>query len=410
MTQFERNLEKYVEIALKNGVNIQKGQKLLIRCDLGDADFVRLLTKKAYELGAKDVIVDWRDSQMTRIKFDLAPIESFQDFPTWKADGHTKLVEEGTALLSIVSEDPDLLKGVDSKKIASFQKAAGKAYKKFGEYIQADKTSWNLLATPSKAWAAKVFPDLPEDEQVAKLWDVIFKIARVDVDDPIQAWKKHDEQLHNKADFLNEKKYKYLHYEAPGTKLTIELHEKHLWTGGSSKSEQGIEFFANIPTEEVFTLPLKTGVDGYVSSTKPLSYGGNLIDNFKITFENGKIVDFEAESGYDTLKSLIETDEGAHFLGEIALVPHDSPISNSNLIFYNTLFDENASNHLAIGRAYAFNLEGGTKMTREELDKLGANDSIVHEDFMIGSAEMNINGETADGKREPLFRNGNWAL
>ncbi|MFS1511078.1 aminopeptidase [Chengkuizengella sp. SCS-71B] len=410
MNHFEHNLEKYVEIALKNGVNIQKGQKLLIRCDLTSSNFVRLITKKAYELGAKDVIVDWRDSQITRIKYDLAPLESFQDFPTWKADGQTKLVEEGTAVLSIVSDDPDLLKGVNTEKIAAFQKAAGQAYKKFGQYIQADKTSWNVLATPSKAWAAKVFPNVPEEEQIAKLWDAIFKIARVDVEDPIQAWKEHDENLHNKADFLNKKKYKYLHYEAPGTKLTIELHEKHLWTGGSSLNEQGIEFFANIPTEEVFTLPLKTGVNGYVSSTKPLSYGGNLIDNFKITFENGKIVDFEAEQGYDSLKTLIETDEGSHFLGEIALVPNDSPISNSKLIFYNTLFDENASNHLAIGSAYAFNLEGGTQMTREELDQLGANDSLVHEDFMIGSAEMNIDGETANGKREPLFRNGNWAF
>ncbi|NBI29295.1 aminopeptidase [Chengkuizengella marina] len=410
MSNFERNLEKYAEVTLKVGVNIQKGQKLLIRCGLTAADFVRLLTKKAYELGAKDVIVDWKDSEITRIKYDNAPLESFQEFPAWVAQGYTELVEEGAAVLSIYSDDPDLLKGVETPKIAAAQKAQGQALSKFREYIQSDKPSWNIIGVSSKVWAAKVFPDVPEEEQVEKLWDAFFSIARIDQDDPIQAWKDHNKKLHDKANFLNEKKYKFLHYDAPGTKLTIELPEKHIWLGGSSPNEKGIDFFANIPTEEVFTAPLKTGVNGYVSSTKPLSYGGNLIDNFKITFDNGKIIDFEAEQGYDTLKTLIETDEGSHYLGEVALVPHDSPISNSNLIFYNTLFDENASNHLAIGSAYAFSFEGGKKMTRDQLAELGANNSLVHQDFMVGSAEMNIDGETADGKREPLFRNGNWAF
>ncbi|MDP5274775.1 aminopeptidase [Chengkuizengella axinellae] len=410
MTNFNENLQKYTDVILNIGVNIQKEQKLVISTDLRDAFFVRILTKKAYDLGASDVIVNWRDSIINRTKYDLAPLEAFEEFPRWIADGSTKLVEQGAAFLWIESEDPDLLKGVDTAKIAAHQKSAGQAFKKFSEYIQADKTSWNIVAAPSQAWAAKVFPDLPEEEQMEKLWESIFKISRVDQEDPIKAWKEHDEKLHYKANLLNEKKYKYLHYEAPGTKLTIELHEKHLWTGGSSVNEKGTSFFANMPTEEVFTIPLKTGVNGYVTNTKPLSYGGNLIDNFKITFENGRIIDFEAEQGYETLKALIDTDEGSHYLGEIALVPHHSPISNSNLIFYNTLFDENASNHLAIGSAYSFNLEGGTQMTREELDALGANDSITHEDFMIGSAEMNIDGETADGKREPLFRNGNWAF
>ncbi|MDP5274774.1 aminopeptidase [Chengkuizengella axinellae] len=410
MTHFDSNLEKYVEVILKIGVNIQKGQKLLINSDLAEAYFVRVLAKKAYEYGAEDVVVNWRDNQSIRIKYDLAPVTSFQEYPTWRSDGHTKLVEEGAAVIWIESDDPNLLQGVDTSKIAAFKKSIGEAFKEFGQYIQANKTSWNVIATPSKAWATKVFPHVSEDKQVENLWDAIFKVARVDQENPIEAWKEHIKNLHSKADFLNKKKYKYLHYEAPGTQLTIELHEKHLWTGGSAVNDKGIRFLNNIPTEEVYTLPLKTGVNGHVSSTKPLSFGGNLINNFKITFDNGKIIDFETEQGYDTLKALIETDEGSHYLGEVALVPHDSPISNSNLTFYNTLFDENASNHLAIGSAYSSNLEGGTQMAKEELDKFGANHSLTHVDFMIGSAEMNIDGETADGKREPLFRNGNWAI
>ncbi|TWK60192.1 Aminopeptidase 2 [Bacillus licheniformis] len=243
-----------------------------------------------------------------------------------------------------------------------------------------------------------------------KLWNEIFKTTRVDREDPVQAWKDHDQTLRDKVSVLNDKHYHALHYQAKGTDLTIELPEKHLWVGAGSTNENGVEFMANMPTEEVFTAPKKDGVNGTVSSTKPLSYGGNLIDGFTLTFKNGRITDVKAEQGEEILKELIETDEGSHYLGEIALVAHDSPISKSNILFYNTLFDENASNHLAIGSAYAFNIEGGKQMSREELAKEGLNESITHVDFMIGSGEMNIDGITADGKREPIFRNGNWAI
>jgi aminopeptidase len=299
---------------------------------------------------------------------------------------------------------------VDSKRIATFQRAAGTALDKYRQYVQSDKISWTVIANPSQDWAAKVFPELDAEQQVPALWDAIFKATRSDLEDPVQAWVEHNDTLHEKVHYLNERKYAKLHYTAPGTDLTIELPKGHLWCGAGSINEKGDSFMANMPTEEVFTVPHKDGVNGYVSSTKPLSYGGNIIDNFKITFENGRITKVEAEQGEEVLKTLVATDEGSHRLGEVALVPHDSPISNSGLLFFNTLFDENASNHLAIGSAYAFCIEGGKTMNREELEANGLNQSITHVDFMIGSAEMNIDGITEDGQIEPVFRNGNWAF
>jgi aminopeptidase len=312
--------------------------------------------------------------------------------------------------MSVMSSSPDLLKGIDSSRIAAFQKAAGTALSKYRQYVQSDKISWTVVAAPSKAWAAKVFPELAEDQQIPALWDAIFKAVRADVESPIEAWSKHDDTLHEKVDYLNDKNYLKLHYTAPGTDLTIELPKGHLWCGAGSVNEKGETFMANMPTEEVFTVPLKTGVDGVVSSTKPLSYGGNIIDDFKITFEKGRIVKVEAAEGQEVLQQLVDTDEGAKYLGEVALVPHQSPISESGLLFYNTLYDENASNHLAIGSAYAFCLEGGKKMSQEELQEHGLNQSITHVDFMIGSDKMDIDGILEDGSKEAIFRSGNWAF
>ena len=320
-----------------------------------------------------------------------------------------QLAEKGAAFMSIVSQSPDLLKGIDPSRIADSQKAAGKALDKYRQYMQADKFSWTVIAAPSKAWAAKVFPELSEEEQVPALWDAIFKAVRADKQDPVQAWINHDNHLHEKVDYLNNKRYHKLHYKAPGTDLTVELPEGHLWCGAGSVNEKGHTFMANMPTEEVFTVPHKTGVNGYVSSTKPLSYGGNIIDNFKITFKDGRVTEVSAEQGEEVLQRLIDTDEGAKHLGEVALVPHASPISQSGLLFYNTLFDENASNHFALGSAYAFCIEGGKTMSREELEKHGLNQSITHVDFMIGSEEMDIDGIHEDGTIEPVFRKGNWA-
>ena len=410
MSTFKTKLEKYAALAVKVGVNIQPGQDLYIAASIDSVELVRLVTKKAYEVGANQVFVDFSDDEITRLRYDLAPKESFDFFPSWKVQERELLAEQGAAFMSIVSQSPDLLKGTDPSKIAAFQKATGQALSKYRQYVQSDKISWTVIASPSKKWAEKVFPDLSEAEQVPALWEAIFKAVRADVDNPVEAWKEHDSLLHQKVDYLNEKNYKKLHYTAPGTDLTIELPKGHLWCGASSVNEKGHDFMANMPTEEVFTVPLKTGVDGYVASSKPLSYAGNIIDNFTISFEKGRIVKVEAEQGQEVLENLVATDEGSHYLGEVALVPHDSPISNANILFYNTLFDENASNHLAIGSAYAFCLEGGKKMSREELAENGLNESITHVDFMIGSEKMNIDGVKEDGTTEPIFRNGNWAF
>lgn len=410
MSNFQRNLEKYAELAVKVGVNLQTGQSLVINTTIDSKDLVRLIVKKAYENGAANVVVNWTDDIVSRLKYDLAPDESFHEYPKWRAKELEELAENGAAFMSIVSSSPDLLKGVNPERIANFQKATGKALSEYRKYILTDKVSWTVIAAASEAWAELVFPDEPLDTKVQKLWDAIFTATRVDSDNPVEAWKAHDANLHEKVDYLNKKRYKKLHYKAPGTDLTIELNEKHLWVGAGSINLQGHEFMANMPTEEVFTVPLKNGVNGVVSSTKPLSYGGNIIDGFTITFENGRIVDYKAKQGEEILKRLVDTDEGSHYLGEVALVPYHSPISQSNILFYNTLFDENASNHLAIGSAYSFCIEGGKTMTAEQLQENGLNESITHVDFMIGSAEMDIDGITADGKIEPVFRNGNWAF
>ncbi|MGM9929797.1 MAG: aminopeptidase [Bacillus sp. (in: firmicutes)] len=410
MSDFQKNLEKYAELAVKVGVNIQKGQTLVVNSMLDGAELVRLITKKAYEAGAKNVIVNFSDDTINRLKFEYADDDVFKEYPKHRAAEQNELAENGAAYLSVISSSPDLLKGIDPQRIANNQKASGQALSKFRSYVQSDKISWSIVAVPSQAWANMVFPDAPEQERIALLWDAIFKATRIDQEDPIAAWKQHNENLHTKVDYLNAKHYKKLHYKAPGTDLTIELPEKHIWCGAGSVSEAGVDFMANMPTEEVFSMPSKTGVNGVVSSTKPLSYGGNIIDKFSLTFENGRIVDVKAEVGEEILKHLVETDEGSHYLGEVALVPHHSPISESNILYYNTLFDENASNHLAIGSAYAFNLEGGKTMSREELNANGANESITHVDFMIGSDQMDIDGITEDGTAEPIFRNGNWAF
>ncbi|CAM3951809.1 aminopeptidase [Mesobacillus zeae] len=410
MNDFQNSLEKYADLAVKVGVNVQKGQTLVVNTSLDAAVLVRLIVKKAYEAGAANVVVNWNDDTVSRTKYELAPSEAFSEYPHFRAKEVVDYAEKGAAFMSIVSSGPDLLKGINPERISNFQKAAGTALEQYRQYIQSDKVSWTVIAAPSEAWAQKVFPEASAEDSVAQLWEAIFKAVRINTENPVEEWKQHDLTLHEKVDYLNSRHYQKLHYKAPGTDLTIELPEKHIWVGAGSVNEQGHEFMANMPTEEVFTVPLKTGVNGHVSSTKPLSYGGNIIDGFMLTFENGKITEVQAEEGEDILKRLVATDEGSHYLGEVALVPFHSPISQSNVLFFNTLFDENASNHLAIGSSYAFCLEGGKKMSREELEANGLNTSITHVDFMIGSAEMDIDGITADGKSEPVFRNGNWAF
>ena len=410
MSTFEQQLSNYAELAVKVGVNIQPDQYLFISASTDAVEFVRLVTEKAYDAGARQVIVDFSDDAISRLRFEKAPADSFSEFPEWKVMEREQLGAKGAAFMSIMSQSPDLLQGIDPSRISNAQKASGMALDNFRQDMQADKFSWTVIATPSKAWAAKVFPELPAVEQVPALWDAILKAVRANTESPVQSWINHDKTLHEKVHYLNEKRYNKLHYRAPGTDLVVDLPAGHLWCGAGSLNEKGHAFMANMPTEEVFTVPHKDGVNGYVSSTKPLSYGGNIIDNFKITFEDGRVTDISAEQGEEVLKRLIDTDEGAKRLGEVALVPHASPISQSNVLFYNTLFDENASNHFALGSAYAFCLEGGKTMAREDLEKHGLNQSITHVDFMVGSEEMDIDGVNEDGTTEAVFRKGNWAF
>lgn len=407
---FEKNLEKYAELAVKIGVNVQSGQTLVINAPIETAEFVRKIVKKAYECGAKNVHIDWADEECTLIKYLNAPDEAFNEYPMWLAKGYEDMAKEGAAFLNIYAQNPDLLKDADPTRVANAQKASGIARKKWREYVLADKCRWSIVSVPTKEWSAKIFPGLSEEERTQKLWDAIFKVTRVDQEDPIESWKNHTIDLEKRMNFLNEKKFKKLYFKSPKTDLTIELPKGHIWSGGASKDPNDIDFIANIPTEEIFSMPSKFGVNGVVSSTKPLIYGGNTIENFTLTFKDGKIVEFTAQKGYETLANLIDTDEGSHYLGEVALVPFRSPISDTNIIFYNTLYDENASCHLAIGSAYLGCIEGGTNMSKEEKEANGVNDSLTHVDFMVGSSDMNIIGETYDGENIQVFKDGNWAF
>lgn len=410
MSSFHKKLSNYADIIVKIGVSLQKGQTLLINASTDSVELVRLLVRKAYEAGAHLVKVYWTDDEILRIKHELAPEESLLSEANLFADEKLAYIKEGAAIVTIASSDPDLLRNIPQERIISYRRASHKASAGLNAYRASNRIIRCLATTPSKAWAAKVFPDLPEAEQVPMLWESIFKMVRADQPDPIQAWEEHLKQLNDRAAALNEKRFKKLHYVAPGTDLTIELPEGHLWRTANSRNKERSISVGNIPTEEVYTVPFAYGVNGTVSSTKPLSYSGTIIDKFTLTFVDGRIVDARAEQGEKVLKSLIETDEGSHYLGEVALVPHQSPISASTILFYKTLFDENASCHLAIGRAYNSCLEGGMQMSREELDARGINNSMTHTDFMIGSDKLNIYGIRENGVTEPVFLLGNWAF
>lgn len=410
MKSFNEKLNEYAKLCVSVGINLQEGEPLVINSPIEGADFVRLVAKNAYELGSSVVHVNWNDDVLTKLKYENAPMEVFEYFPKWYADGLEDFAEKGAGFLSISAQDPELLKEIDPKKIAASNKAGSLALKKFRNYTMNDINSWCVISIPTHAWAKRVFPELGEDQAYEKLWDAIFDATRINSPDPIKSWEKHIQELVEKGSFLNEKNLKSLHYTASnGTNLKVELPKGHIWISGGGKNSKGTYFVANMPTEEVFTVPHKYGVNGIVYSTKPLNYGGKLIDEFNITFKDGKVVDYDAKVGKEVLKDLFEIDEGARYLGELALVPYESPISKSNIIFKNTLFDENASCHFAFGKAYPTNIENGPDMNDEELDAHGVNNSLTHVDFMVGSKDMNIVGETQDGKKVNIFKDGNWA-
>ncbi|MEC5424397.1 aminopeptidase [Virgibacillus sp. C22-A2] len=406
----QQTKEKYADLALRTGVNLQKNQALMINAPIEGAEFTKIVARKAYELGAKDVHINWVDDELTLLKYENASDEVLATYPDWKVQLHDSFAEDGGAVLNIRSTNPDLLKDIDPSRVAKANKAAAQAMTNFRKYTMNDKIAWSIISIPTGDWAQKIFPDKSKEEAIENLWDAIVKIVRVDQEDPNAAWDAHNETLKTAREILNVKNYKKLIFKAPGTNLEMELPEGHIWKGGSAQTEGDVTFNPNMPTEEVFSMPHKYGVNGTVSSTKPLNYGGSLIDNFSLTFKDGKVVDFKAEQGEGTLKHLLDTDEGATRLGEVALVPHESPVSQSGLIFYNTLFDENASCHIALGKAYPTNLKGGSAMDEEQLDKHGVNDSLTHVDFMIGSEELDIDGVKEDGTTEAVFRNGTWAL
>lgn len=407
---FKEKLEQFAELTVKVGANVQKGQTLLINTTTDTVDFTRLVVKKAYEAGAARVTVNFSDDEINREFFDNAPDDEFAKYPRWISEQRDELIERKGALLWIDAADPDNLTGVPVEKLSAHQKASGKALANYRNAVMNDKIAWSIIAVPSKKWAAKVFPNLKEEEQVPALWEAIFKTVHIGEGNVIDNWEQHLKNLDERAAILNKKRYAKLHYTAPGTDLTIELPDKHIWCTGASRTPEGTSFVANMPTEEVYTMPSKYGVNGFVSNTKPLAFQGNIIDQFKLTFENGKIVKAEAKVGAELLQELTKADEGSKYLGEVALVPHESPISASNILYYNTLFDENASNHLAIGEAYPTCYEGGSALSKEQLEEKGINTSITHEDFMVGSGEMDIDGVLSDGTVEPIFRNGSWAF
>ncbi len=411
MKGFDEKLNEYAKLCVSIGINLQKSQPLVINAPIEGANFVRLIAKNAYEMGASEVHVNWNDETLTKLKYENAPMEVFESFPKWHADGLEDYAEKGAGFLSIVADDPELLKEIDPKKIAAANKSRSIALKNFRNYTMNDINSWCVVAIPSLSWSKRVFPNLSEDEAYELLWDAIFNATRMNLENPIEAWKEHIKELAEKNNFLNAKKFKCLHYTASnGTDLMVELPKGHIWASGGGKNSKGTYFVANMPTEEVFTMPHKYGVNGVVYSTKPLNYGGKLIDKFNLTFKDGKVSHYHAEVGKEVLRDLFDIDKGAMHLGEVALVPYESPISKSDIVFKNTLFDENASCHFAFGKAYPTNIENGPDMNDDELDAHGVNNSLTHVDFMVGSEDMNIVGETESGEKIDIFKDGNWAI
>lgn len=401
-------LDALAEVAVKVGLNVKAGQEVVMTAPVEGADLARLVAKHAYKAGASLVTTIFDDDQMTLARYQHAKDASFDAAPAWLYEGMAKAYERGAARLAIRGGNPNLLAGFDANKISRANRALSTAYQPALEKITGFDINWTLLPYASAAWATTVFPGKTEKAAVKKLWDAIFMATRCDVDDPIANWKTHNKELAKRTKYLNAKSYLALHFIGPGTDLTVGLADDHEWCGGAATAKNGITCNANIPTEEVFTTPHKDRVDGHVSATKPLSYMGTLIEDIHVRFEKGRIVDSRAKSGGNVLAKVLETDEGARRLGEVALVPYSSPISDSGLLFYNTLFDENAASHIALGQAYAKCFKGGTSMSQTDLTKRGANRSLIHIDWMIGSNMVDVDGVRMDGKREPLMRGGEW--
>ena len=411
MTQLQEKLKQYAELLVGVGMNVQEGQPVFIRSSVDAIELTHYIVEAAYKRGASDVKVDYSDDRLSRLKFEYETVEHFEsnEVKDYEVAKRMDYVDRGAANLALITQDPDLLNGIDRDKLSTFQKQYATAYKGYMEASQKNQFPWCVAAYPSKAWASRVYPELSEEDAYNTFIDEVLDIVRVDGNDPVANWEAHVANLSKHADKLQSKNYKALHYISEGTDLEIGLPEGHIWEDATSYASGGQAFVANIPTEEVFTAPHRLKVNGYVTNKLPLSHNGNIIDGFTLTFKDGEVIDYKAKQGEEVLRDLLNTDEGAKRLGEVALVPDDSPISNRNTIFYNTLFDENASCHIALGSAYGFNIEGGTEMTTDEKLAQGLNDSLIHVDFMIGSKDLTIYGVTQEDEKELVFENGNWS-
>ena len=402
-------LDKLAEVAVKVGLRLQPGQDLFLTAPVSALPLVRRIAVHAYRAGAGLVTPILSDEEVTLARYRNAPDDSFDRAPNWLYDGVAKAFSANTARLAIVGDNPMLLSGEDPTKVARANKANSIAYQPALEKIAGFDINWNIVAYPGPTWAKLVFPDNEEEIAVGKLADAIFAASRVDTADPVAEWEAHNRRLSERTAWLNARNFHALHFKGPGTDLTVGLADGHEWQGGASSAKNGIVCNPNIPTEEVFTTPHARRVSGIARSTKPLSHQGTLIENIEVRFEDGRIVEAKASRGEDVLKKVLETDEGAARLGEVALVPHSSPISKSGLLFYNTLFDENAACHIALGQCYSKCFVDGAKLTPEEIAERGGNKSFIHIDWMIGSDRIDIDGLHADGSRVPVMRKGEWA-
>jgi aminopeptidase len=417
---FEQKLQNYADLIVQVGAGLSPegpsaGQRVLVQSPVETAALARAVVDAAYRAGASFVDVRWDDDAVVKSRFLNAPEGSFEMISKWRVDAEMEVAEAGGSVIAIRATDPNLLGDADSGRVAAHQRALAKYRRPYSQIQMSNRLNWNLISAPIAAWAELMFPDLSPEQAMTAQWDAIFAATRADLPDPVSAWKVHLALLKTRRELLTGKQYQALHFKGGGTDLTVGLADNHIWGGGSALTlagpgAGGTEFTANIPTEEVWTAPHRERVDGVVVSTKPLSYNGTLISGIRIEFTGGRVVSASAEQGEGTLKELIDTDEGSHRLGEVALVPHSSPISRSGLFFYNTLYDENAASHIAIGAAYKFNVQGGVDMDSDRFLAAGGNESLTHVDWMIGSNEMDVDGVFKDGSREAVMRGGEFVI
>lgn len=416
MTPFtpnEHHFQRYADLLIRVGLNLQPGQNLLIKAfgsGLAIAPLVRAAVRSAYQAGARYVDVDWSDEALDLIRLQHADPATFDVYPDWRVLPFTQHAENGDAILSLTAATPGYLDGQNPEHLATLRRVAAEHTAPYRAAMGRNRATWCVAAAAVPGWAAKVFPDLAAEEQLGRLWEAIFAMVRLDQPDPIAAWQAHITALAARSNYLTTKQYRALHFRAPGTDLRVGLPAGHLWEGGAATTEGGLTFTPNMPTEEVFTMPHRLQVDGTVRATLPLNLNGELIDGFALRFADGRVVAAHAERGEAALQRLLETDDGARRLGEVALVTADSPIAQTGRLFYNTLFDENAASHLALGRAYRINLPGGADLSDEAFTAAGGNLSLIHTDFMIGSAAMDVDGLCDDGSAEPIMRSGRWAF